>query len=237
MKTETVEYRQGDTVLEGYWAWDDAAKKPKPAVIVVHEWKGPGEYTRQRAQQLAKLGYVAFAADIYGKDVRPRSHEEAGKAAGMLRENRDLMRARAQAAIDLVAKDKRVDPAKMAAIGYCFGGTTVLEMARMGADLDLVASFHGSLGAKAPAEAGKVKARVVVFQGGADNATLPDVPALQAEMDAAQVDWDLITFGGAAHSFTVKGAGNDPSKGFAYDEQADLRSWSMLEMYLKESFK
>ena len=227
VKTETVEYKQGDTVLEGYWAWDDAAKKPKPAVIVVHEWKGPGEYTRQRAQQLAKLGYVAFAADIYGKDVRPRSHEEAGKAAGMLRENRDLMRARAQAAIDLVAKDKRVDPSKMAAIGYCFGGTTVLELARSGAKVGGVVSFHGGLDSPAPADGKNIKSRVLVLHGASDKGISDaDKLAFEKELTDAKVDWQLVEYGGAVHCFTHKDAGNDPSKGCAYDARADTKNRS-----------
>src|SRR5687768_15753414 len=136
VKTEKVEYKQGETVLEGTWAWHEGPGdkgKKRPAVIVVHEWMGPGEYSTRRAQQLAGMGYVAFAADIYGKGVRPKNHDEAGKAAGMLRNDRKLMRERILAAVELVKNDKRVDGTKIAAIGYCFGGTTVLELARSGA--------------------------------------------------------------------------------------------------------
>ncbi len=255
VKTESVEYKQGAAVLEGLWAWHDGPDSPRPkaegggpgakplettrrpAVIIVHEWKGPGEYTKQRAQQLASMGYVAFAADIYGKGLRPKDHEEAGKAAGMFRGDRNLMRARIQAALDLVKADKRVDPTKIAAIGYCFGGTTVLELARSGADVDLVASFHGALDTPMPAEAGKVKARVIAFQGGDDKGTLPGVAGFEDEMRTAGADWMLVSFGGAVHSFTVKDAGNDPSKGMAYDEKADLRSWEMLSDALKHAFQ
>ena len=237
VKGETVEYKHGEVALEGYLAYDDAKKGPLPAVIVVHEWLGPGEYTRSRADQLAKLGYVAFAADIYGKDTRPKNHEEAGKIAGAFRDDRALMRARAQAALDRVKQEKRVDPKRIAAIGYCFGGTSVLELARSGADVALVASFHGGLGTPVPAKAGELKARIVVFHGADDTFVNPEVPAFQDEMRAAKADWTLTAFGGAVHGFTVKAAGDDPSKGMDYDEKADLRSWRMLEGYLTEAFK
>ena len=237
VKSETVEYKQADTVLEGYLAWDDSKKGPRPAVIVVHEWTGPGEYTKGRADQLAELGYVAFAADIYGKGVRPKDHEEAGKVAGMYRNDRALMRARVNAALEHIRKDKRVDGSKIAAIGYCFGGTSVIELARSGADVDYVGSFHGALETPMPAKAGEIKARVAVFHGAEDTRINAQIPAFQDEMRAAKADWTLTSFGGAVHSFTVKTAGNDPSKGAAYDAKADARSWAMLLDGLAEAFK
>lgn len=237
VKGEKVEYKQGETVLEGYLAYDDAKKGPRPAVIVVHEWLGPGEYTRNRADQLAKLGYLAFAADIYGKDTRPKNHEEAGKTAGAFRADRALMRARIQAAVDRVKQDKRADAKKIAAIGYCFGGTAVLELARSGADVVFVGSFHGGLSSPSPAKPGEIKARVVAFHGADDKFVNPEVPGFKDEMRAAKADWTLVEFGGAVHSFTVKDAGSDPSKGMAYDEKADHRSWEMLQTYLAESFR
>ena len=231
VKGEKVDYKQGDTVLEGYIAYDDSKKGPRPAVIVVHEWKGPGEYTRKRAEQLAALGYVGFAADIYGKDVRPKDHAEAGKAAGMFRSDRELMRARILAAVEQVKKDKRVDPKRIAAIGYCFGGSAVLELARSGADVRFVGSFHGSLDTSMPAKEGAVKATVVAFHGAEDKGVNPAVPGFIEEMRAAKADWALVQFGNAVHGFTVS------DRPEAYDEKADRRSWRMLEGFLKEAFE
>jgi dienelactone hydrolase len=231
VKGETVEYKHGDTVLEGYLAWDDAKKGPRPAVIVVHEWKGPGEYTKRRAEQLAALGYVAFAADIYGKGVRPTAHEEAAEIAGMYRKDRALMRARVQAALDRVKQEKRVDAGKIAAIGYCFGGTAVLELARSGADVDLVASFHGALETPVPAKEGDIKATVAVFHGAEDASVNTQVPAFRDEMRASKADWVFVELAGALHGFTVK------ENTAAYNEAADRRSWEMFQDLLAESFK
>lgn len=237
IRSETVEYKHGDTVLEGYAAWDsNPAVKTRPAVIVVHEWKGLGDYAKKRADQLAAMGYYAFAADIYGKGVRPKDHEEAGKTAGLYRKDRTLMRARIQAAVDLVKARKVVDPSKVAAIGYCFGGTTVLELARSGADVVGVASFHGALDTPTPAEPGKVKASVIVFHGADDKHVNPAVPGFMDEMRKAGADWQFVAYGGAVHSFTVPDAGNDPSKGSAYDPKADARSWTALQAALKAWF-
>jgi len=236
--TETVEYRHGDAVLEGFLAYDDAAGEAKrPGVIVVHEWKGPGPYVEERAKQLAALGYVAFAVDMYGKGVRPESHEEAGKLAGIYKNDRNLMRARVNAGLDVLKEHPFVDASKIAAIGYCFGGTTVLELARGGADVKLVASFHGSLGTPSPAAAGNVKAKVLIFHG-ADDKFVPgeEVAALEKEMKDANVDYVLESYPGAVHSFTVKSAGNDPSKGMAYDAEADRKSWQALEAALADAF-
>lgn len=231
VKGETVEYKHGDAVLEGYLAYDDARKGAQPAVIVVHEWKGPGEYTKRRADQLAALGYVAFAADIYGKGVRPTAHEEAAKIAGMYRKDRALMRGRVTAALDRLKQEKRVDPAKIAAIGYCFGGTAVLELARSGADVDLVASFHGALDTPVPAMAGEIKATVAAFHGAEDANLNTQVPAFRDEMRASKADWVFVEFGGAEHGFTVK------ENTEAYDEAADRRSWAMFRDMLAESFE
>lgn len=238
VKLEDVTYRHGDTTLEGVFAHDDAVAGKRPAVIVVHEWMGPGPYTRRRAEQLAAMGYVAFAADIYGKGVRPKNHEEAGKTSGMFRADRALVRGRMAAALERVRSHPRVDPTRVAAIGYCFGGMSVLELARSGADLRAVASFHGALDTPTPATKGAIKAKVVAFHGG-DDGFIPAaaVAGFQDEMRAAGADWQLVLFGGAVHSFTVAEAGNDPSKGMAYNESADRRSWKMLESLLGESFK
>jgi len=222
LHTKTIEYKEGDTVMEGYMAYDDAIKGKRPGVMVVHEWTGLGPYVKRRAEELAKLGYIAFAADIYGKGVRPKDHEEAAKVSGIYFKDRSLMRARAQAGMQVLKNHELTDKSHLAAIGYCFGGTTVLELARSGADIAGVVSFHGALATPNPDDAKNIKAKVLVFQN---------------EMRKAGVDWQMVIFGGAVHSFTVPEAGNDPSKGMAYNEKADKRSWKMMKLFFKEIFR
>jgi dienelactone hydrolase len=234
---ETVEYRHGDAVLEGYLAYDDATETKRPAVIVVHEWKGLGDYAKRRANQLAELGYVAFAADVYGKGVRPQTHEEAGQTAGLYKKDRGLMRGRINAALDVLKQHPFVEPSKIAAIGYCFGGTTVLELARSGADVKGVASFHGALSTPDPADAKNIKGKVLVLHGAEDKfVPAEEVEAFKKEMKDAGVDLRFESYPGAVHSFTVAEAGSDPSAGMAYDAEADKRSWETLRSFLKEIF-
>lgn len=233
---QIVEYKDGETVLEGYLAYDDTLLEKRPAVIVVHEWKGLNDYAKSRARQLAELGYIGFAADIYGKGKRAETHEEAAKLAGMYKSDRNLMRSRARAAFDFIKAYERVDAERIAAIGYCFGGTTVLEMARAGMNLQAVASFHGALDTPMPAGSGQIKSRIAVFHGEEDSFIKEeDIEAFRKEMREAGADWQFIAFGGAVHSFTVPAAGNDKAKGMAYNAKADKRSWAILEMFLRES--
>ena len=235
LHTESVEYRHGDTALEGYLAYDDALPGKRPAVLVVHEWKGLGPYAMRRAEQLAQLGYVAFAVDMYGKGVRAKDHEEAAKLSGLYRSNRGLMRARIWAALDWLTRQPIVDHQRVAAIGYCFGGTTVLELARSGAGIRGVVSFHGGLETPNPADAKQIKGRVLVLHGADDHfVTQEQVSAFEAEMRSAGVDYRLIQYPGAVHSFTVKEAGNDPSAGMAYNEAADTQSWEEMKHFLSE---
>lgn len=234
--TMNVEYRHGETVLEGYLAWDTAVEGRRPGVIVVHEWKGLNEYAKGRADRLAKLGYAAFAIDMYGKGVRAKTHEEAGRLSGVYRKDRALMRDRAKSALDFFRKRPEVDRGKIAAIGYCFGGTTVLEMARAGMDVTGVASFHGGLDTPNPEETRGVKARILVLHGADDSFVNAAVPAFQEEMRASGADWQMILYGGAVHSFTVPDAGDDPSKGAAYNADADRRSWGAMKDFLAECF-
>ncbi len=237
LKRETVLYKQGKTTLEGYLAYDDAKTDRRPGVLVVHEWTGLGDYAKMRADQLAEMGYVAFAADIYGKGLRAKNHEEAGKLSGIFRSDRNLMRARAQAGLDVLKKNKRVDANKVAAIGYCFGGTSVLELARSGADIQGVVSFHGGLDTPAPLETKNVKAKILVCHGANDGFTSASVAAFQDEMRKSGTDWQMISYGGAVHSFTVKEAGSDPSTGMAYNEDADRRSWQAMKDFFAELFR
>jgi dienelactone hydrolase len=237
LHTEAVEYKHGDVVLEGWLAYEKGVPGKRPGVILVHEWKGHGPYVRQRAEQIARLGYVAFAIDMYGKGVFAKDHEEAGKLSGVFHKDRKLMRERAAAGLERLKKVEAVDPSKIAAMGYCFGGTTVLELARGGYDVLGVASFHGGLSSPV-AEAKPIKAKVAVFHGALDRHVPPEqVTAFGEEMKNAGADWFLVSFGNAVHSFTVKEAGDDPSKGMAYNAEADRRSWDMLKSFLAEVLK
>lgn len=238
LHAEAVEYRHGDVVLEGYLAYNRDQKGKRPGVIVVHEWRGHNPYVRRRAEELAKLGYIAFAVDMYGKGVYAKDHEEAARMSGVFRENRALARARAKAGLDLLLKHELCDGKRVAAMGYCFGGTTALEMARAGFDLVGVASFHGNLSTPNPADAKNIKGKVIAFHG-ADDPFIPkdQIAAFHEEMKNGGVDWQFVSFGGAVHSFTVREAGNDPKQGMAYNEAADRRSWEMLKLFFAEVFK
>ncbi len=235
IKTRAVEYKDGDVVLQGWAAWEDGFKDSRPGILVVHEWKGHGPYARRRAEQLAKLGYTAFAVDMYGKGVFAKDHEEAGKLAGVFFKDRSLMRQRALAGLEELRKLPFVDKSKLGAIGYCFGGTTVLELARAGTDLKGVASFHGNLTTPMPA-AERPKASILVLHGAEDASVNPGVPGFLEEMRAVNADWVLTQYGGAVHSFTVPEAGSDPSKGAAYNKEADERSWDAMQSFFRRQF-
>lgn len=237
IKTETVEYKDGDTTLEGYLAYDATIAGKRPAVLVVHQWKGLTDYEKKRCEMLAKLGYVAFAVDIYGKGIRPGTVQEAGAQAGKYKSDRALLRQRAKAGLAWLRKQERVDGKRIAAIGYCFGGTTVIELARSGADLAGVVSFHGGLDSPKPEDGKNIKCKVLALHG-ADDPFVPekDLAAFEDEMRAAKVDWQLVQYGGAVHSFTDWNA-DGSMKGAQYNERADQRSWEDLQQFLTELFK
>ncbi|HEX7653438.1 MAG TPA: dienelactone hydrolase family protein [Verrucomicrobiae bacterium] len=237
IQSKTVEYQQGNTTLEGVMVWDDAVTGPRPGVLVVHQWLGLTAYEQHRAEMLAQLGYVAFCADIYGKGVRPKDTKEAGVEATKYKTDRTLLRARVNAGLEQLKQSSLVNPNQLAAIGYCFGGTTVIELARSGADLKGVVSFHGGLDSPTPADGKNIKCKVLACHG-ADDPFVPakDLTAFEDEMRDAKVDWQLIKFGGAVHSFTQPMAGNDNSKGAAYNEKADKRSWALMKDFLGELF-
>jgi dienelactone hydrolase len=236
--TEAIEYKQGDTVLEGYLAYDSAVKGQRPGVLIVHQWKGLTDYEKKRAEMLAGLGYNAFAVDIYGKGIRPQSNQEAGVQAGKYKSNRDLLRARVQAGLAVLQKHELTDPKRVAAIGSCFGGTTVIELARSGADIAGVVSFHGGLDSPHPEDGKNIKCKVLALQG-ADDPFVPakDLAAFEEEMRQAKVDWQLVKYGGAVHSFTEKEAGDNPKAGAAYNEKADRRSWEAMKEFFGEILK
>ena len=237
--TLPMEYTHGDVVLEGFLAYDDSDDSPRPGVLIVHEWGGLGEHVKNSAQKLATAGYVGFALDMYGKGVYTEDPQEASKLAGAFRsgDDRTLMRERAAKGLEVLKGFKQCDPAHVAAIGYCFGGTTVLELARSGADLDGVVSFHGGLATPKTEDAKDIKARVLVLHGADDRHVKPEeVKTFVDEMTAADVDWQLVMYGNAVHSFTNPAAGDDPSTGVAYNEKAALRSWDAMLMFLHECF-
>ena len=233
IKTQLVEYKEGQTTLEGYLAYDPAAKGKRPAVLVVHEWNGLNDYVKKRCDQLAKMGYVAFAPDIYGKGVRPATPQAAGAEAGKYKNNVPLLRARVTAGLNHLKKQANVDSKKVAALGYCFGGTTVLELARSGADLAGVVSFHGGLGTPNPADARNIKAKVLVAHGAIDPyVSKAELDGFLKEMNDAKVDYQFIAYSEAVHAFTNPDSGNDNSKG-----AADRRSWEHMKVFFAEIFK
>jgi dienelactone hydrolase len=241
VKAETVLYKQGDVTLEGYLVTPGGPGTPgakRPGVLVVHDWSGLGPYAKSRAEQLADSGYVALAVDIYGQGIRPTSPEECAKQAGIYKADRALMRARAQAGLTALLANPMVDPARVAAIGYCFGGGVALELARSGAPLAGVVSFHGTLDTPNPADAAKIKGKVLVCHGGDDPFVSPDqVAAFEKEMREAGVDWQLNVYGGAVHSFSNPKAGSDPKTGSAYNASADRRSWEAMTEFFREIFR
>jgi dienelactone hydrolase len=237
VKTKTIEHQHEGVVLEGFLAWPAEGEGKRPGVLVVHAWKGIGDHERETAKRLAALGYVAYACDVYGKGVRPKTNREAAAQAGKYRGDRKLFRARVKAGLDTLKAQANVDGKRTAAIGFCFGGGAVLELARSGADTKGVVSFHGNLDTPDPEDAKKATASILVLHGADD----PHVPMEQvsnfiAEMRNAGVDWQFVAYGGAVHSFTHRSAGDDPSRGVAYDEKAATRSWTAMRAFFRELF-
>jgi len=238
IKTKTVQYNDGDVVLEGFVAWDsNKTDREVPGVLVVHQWMGLTDYEMSRGKQLAELGYVAFALDIYGKDNRPTNRQEAGKLAGTFKNDRGLYRRRLKLGLEQLLAQDSVSKNQIAAIGYCFGGTGVLELARSGANINGVVSFHGGLDSPTPADGKNIKAKVLVCHG-ADDPFVPaaDIESFKDELNKAGVDWQMNYYSGAVHSFTQPMAGNDNSRGAAYNESADRRSWAAMQSFFDELF-
>lgn len=235
-----VEYRAGDTVMRGYLAYDNISKAKRPGILVVHEWWGHNEYARSRARELAALGYTALAVDMYGEGKQAAHPGDAGKFSGELRQNMPLAEERFRAALHLLRDQPTVESEQIGAIGYCFGGGIVLEMARRGYDLDAVASFHGSLTTSSPPEKGAVRAKILVANGADDPfVKAEDIKIFKAQMDAAGADYQLINYPGAKHSFTNPDAdkfGEKFSLPLAYNAEADRASWAAMQQLFKEVF-
>jgi dienelactone hydrolase len=237
IKKDPIDYDHDGVALQGWLVYDDSFSGQRPGVLVVHQWTGITDYEMMRAGMLAELGYVAFVADIYGKGVSPVPRSEAGQWAGKFRSDRPLFRARVGRALDVMKENKLVDSERTAAIGYCFGGGAVLELARSGAEVSGVVSFHGGLNTPTPEDAKNIKGKVLVLHGADDPVDpLTDVVALVEEMRAGGVDYHIVLYGDAVHSFTQPSAGSDKSRGSAYDEKADKRSWEHMKQFFEELF-
>jgi dienelactone hydrolase len=233
---KTVDYNLAGRPYEGYMAYDDSVKEPRPGILVVHNWKGVSDDTKAAVDRLASLGYVAFAVDVYGKGIRPQDPKEAGEISGGFKKDRIMLRARMQQGLQTLRNQAQVDKKRIGAIGYCFGGTAAIELARAGADIKSVVSFHGGLDSPKPEDGKRIKAKILALHG-ADDPYVPaaDLAAFEDEMRKAKVDWQLVKYGNAVHSFTEKSAGTDNSKGAAYNETADKRSWEDMQRFLKET--
>jgi dienelactone hydrolase len=233
---QPLAYSDGTTKLAGYVARPAAPKGKVPGVVVVHQWMGLTDHERKVSDDLARLGYVALAADIYGEGVRPKDTGEAGKLAGSYKGDRALYRRRIATAIDTLKAQKDVDGSRIAVIGFCFGGTGALEAARGGLPVKAVVSFHGGLDVPAGYTPGPVSAKVLVCHG-ADDPFVPakDVAAFQDEMRASKADYVFVAYAGAVHAFTQKEAGSDNSKGAAYNAAAHRRSWQHMKDFFQEN--
>ncbi len=241
VKGKEVTYRANGTLLKGYIAYDDAIEGKRPGVLVVHEWWGLDDYARERARKLAQLGYTALALDMYGEGKQAHHPDDAGKFAGELAKNLPLAKTRFEAAMEYLRQQKNVDAKNIAALGYCFGGSLVLQMARLGEDLKGVVSFHGNLATVHPAQSGEVKARIISFTG-TDDPMIPaeQVAAFRQEMEKAGADYKAVTFAGAKHSFTNPAAdeyGRKFNLPLAYDAAADKASWNETKNFLAGIFK
>lgn len=226
VKSRTVDYTIGDQRFEGVFVYPQAAKAKLPGVLMVHNWLGVTDETKRQAERVARLGLAVFAVDVYGKGVRPTSQQEAMTVSGKYKADRKLFRERLQRGLAVLRQQKEVDAGKTIAVGYCFGGTGVLELARAGADVQAVVSFHGGLDSPNPADGKNIRAKVLALQGADDPFVKPaDIAAFQNEMRTYHVDWWMTVYGGAVHSFTDTTAGSDPKTGQAYDARADARSF------------
>jgi dienelactone hydrolase len=235
--TRPVEYKHGDLTLKGYLALDDSIKGKRPGVLVVHEWWGLNDHARRQADRLAELGYVAFALDMFGDGAATDDPHEARELTGRFRNDKKLLVDRARAGLDVLLKDERVDPKRIAAIGYCFGGSAVLQLALSGADLAGVVSFHGGLGGIEYQPGTTVKAKILILHG-ADDPLIPaeQIAEFQDTLRKAGADWQMVYYGNAVHSFTNEKADGVGMKGVAYHKPTADRSWAAMREFFAEIF-
>jgi dienelactone hydrolase len=234
IRERLIEYRDGSTVLEGFFCHDDSRAGPLPGLLIAHEWGGRGEFVERKARRLAWHGFATFALDMFGKGKRGTTNAECAALAGPFFQNRALVIPRITAALTTVKGLPEVDGRRIAAMGFCFGGMCVLDLARSGADVRGVASFHGQLKPSGLPAQGKIRSKFLILHGYADPMGPPeDVLAIGKELTEAGVDWQLHAYGNAAHSFTNPHA-NDHASGMVYHEAADRRSWHSLLEFLDE---
>jgi dienelactone hydrolase len=237
LETKDVEYMDGTTKLKGFLVSDPSQSGKRPAILVFPEWWGLNDYAKSRATQLAQMGYIAFAVDMYGDAKTTTKADEAQAFTKPFYTDPALTRSRAKAALDTLLKQPNVDAGKVGAIGYCFGGTCALELARSGADLKAVVAFHAGLDTKNPADAKNIKGKVLVCTGGADGMVGPDKrEAFIKEMEDAKVNYQINVYSGAKHAFTNPDAGKFGIPGIAYDKQADERSWREMQELFNDAF-
>ncbi|MEZ6141272.1 MAG: dienelactone hydrolase family protein [Zavarzinella sp.] len=237
LKTKVVEYEYQGTKLKGFMVYENVDAK-RPGVLIVHEWWGLNDYAKMRAEMLAKLGYVAFCVDMYGDGKTTEHPKEAGEFAGKVRENLEVWRGRAEAGLKTFQAQPQVDATKIAAIGYCFGGSTALQLAYTGADLKAVGTFHAALPIPTEAEAKAIKCPLMICHG-ADDSFIPEqvINSFKGKVTDAKVKLDFIAYPGAKHSFTVKGVDAKGVNGLAYNADADEKSWKSLQELLKTTLK
>jgi dienelactone hydrolase len=236
LQNRVIEYRDGDTVLEGRLAWDDDYEGARPGVLVSHAWSGRSAYEDGKADALARLGYAALALDLYGKGVRGQNPDHNAALMQPFLDDRAMLQRRLILSLETLRGQPEVDGGRVAAIGFCFGGLCVLDIARSGADVAGVVSFHGLLSPPGNAGGNHAQARVLVLHGWDDPMATPDaVHSLAAELTALGADWQLHAYGNTQHAFTNPAA-NDPERGTVYDEVADRRSWQAMTNFLDEIF-
>ena len=237
VKTQTVTYQVGNVTCQSFLAYDDSVQGKRPGIVIFPEWWGLNDYARHRAEMLAQLGYVALAADLFGNGQTTNDPGQAGKLAGSLKSNRQVLRQRANAGLDELKKNTNVDGSKLGAIGYCFGGTTAIELGRSGADVKAIVTFHAGLDSPNPSDGKNIKGMVLICHGGDDTFTSQkDLDAFQQEMRQNHVDWQMNIYGNAVHSFSSPGADKHGIPGIAYNAEADRRSWQAMQTLFNEAF-
>ena len=236
IQTKQIEYRDGDILLEAYMAYDDSSSDQRPGVLISHAWGGRGEYEESKAERLAELGYVGFALDLYGKGVKGSNPKQNSALMQPLLDDREMLQRRMQLALGVIRKQKEVDSERVAAMGFCFGGLCVLDLARTGADILGAASFHGLFSAPGNTGDNKITAKVLVMHGWDDPMATPEqVLSLADELTSMGADWQIHAYGSTMHAFTNPAADN-VDMGTVYNEDADRRSWQSLQLFLAEIF-